>query len=1035
MDKTFAYLPRNGCAKKDVIDDAKSVPCESKADIDEVDVFLTPKCTTPYYDKEKRKSVSSSPSIELTKEYYALVPIDNSLLEQELKEQDVLLNAFQSIIKSQSEDTSKDTNIQRIKPTSLPLRSSLSSKSSLHSSESNILAKQEDITQTGSEVDNKKQEGLKTDETVKTDLSNSTNEKGSITKSLDIAFSPDSLIADEPSSLSDYYSAAHTYSPGISTSGCNLHLNVGKQITKMDNVFTSSDSGLENTGLLESLNGQKDVTLTDISLTDSTLHDLITDDASHSSSPLPDNCQAQRAKLENSSQTTSLSGPSSDNYYEQPRRKPTYKTPKESAIFKSSKEEKQRQNEEIVILESSSLSSETGSWESVFPPKLNEKEACTAFLINERQLPDGKDKNEETLRNKPSIHYKEDLCPSLVQKSPFKSTSCFIDAASLVDDEEETIRVHTDVNQEQVQIRADVLPAPSQPVPCSTAKTDISPGDWSEDHENDDSLEQLDQKDPDSLQKDLSPTIFEMTPTKEEPICAKFENTTELEEKAKPTIFASSIGFSTFTPNNSILSLKASNLKQDHSEDDSDSTIVIQDEPSHIRKLKSLEYSPIVSGGASIADHLPQVSSFSNSPTARRKVENIPIVSGAYVPDEQKPGPRRVPKPSAVAAWVVDMCNSGRSDDSSHSSDSKNFESLKHDNIKSQDTSSKSRSSVDSNGSEKSSHKFYIDLSSLPDPTPPKNENVSKSVNEKKNIFSIYIDLGEKSTVKEMPSRLSSSLSAKKNFETSKNSSSTANTTDTRTKVNDSSTPKVVKSNNVTFDTPKGSASFEEYEALCAIPDISITDIIAIPEKSKAASTDVKAKLNLQSVQEEFDLQGNQENIKPTSKHDAEEPRVSDDKAMGIFVRLSDLDKPKPSIDAVHEQAFTDVRMTRSIPDYDRLAKHDSRRPLDVISSFHSENALSLNRLFPHLKTEFSRSMPGSLSRTRSPVNVAAPNHCEVDEQQSDLSEVSSVQSSYCRSVVGELYIFLITLNCRSRFPIKIILFFNVSKMQRACCS
>lgn len=32
-----------------------------------------------------------------------------------------------------------------------------------------------------------------------------------------------------------------------------------------------------------------------------------------------------------------------------------------------SKEEKQRQNEEIVILETSSISSETGSWESVFP--------------------------------------------------------------------------------------------------------------------------------------------------------------------------------------------------------------------------------------------------------------------------------------------------------------------------------------------------------------------------------------------------------------------------------------------------------------------------------------------------------------------------------------------------------------------------------------------------------------------------------------------------------------------------------------------
>uniref|UniRef100_A0A0A1WY09 BTB/POZ domain-containing protein 8 n=1 Tax=Zeugodacus cucurbitae TaxID=28588 RepID=A0A0A1WY09_ZEUCU len=38
-----------------------------------------------------------------------------------------------------------------------------------------------------------------------------------------------------------------------------------------------------------------------------------------------------------------------------------------SGIHSTSKEEKQRQNEEIVIMETSSISSETGSWESVFP--------------------------------------------------------------------------------------------------------------------------------------------------------------------------------------------------------------------------------------------------------------------------------------------------------------------------------------------------------------------------------------------------------------------------------------------------------------------------------------------------------------------------------------------------------------------------------------------------------------------------------------------------------------------------------------------
>lgn len=44
-----------------------------------------------------------------------------------------------------------------------------------------------------------------------------------------------------------------------------------------------------------------------------------------------------------------------------------------------SKEEKQRQNEEIVILETSSISSETGSWESVFPHTQNSQQPAMAI--------------------------------------------------------------------------------------------------------------------------------------------------------------------------------------------------------------------------------------------------------------------------------------------------------------------------------------------------------------------------------------------------------------------------------------------------------------------------------------------------------------------------------------------------------------------------------------------------------------------------------------------------------------------------------
>lgn len=95
--------------------------------------------------------------------------------------------------------------------------------------------------------------------------------------------------------------------------------------------------------------------------------------------------------------------------------------------------------------------------------------------------------------------------------------------------------------------------------------------------------------------------------------------------------------------------------------------------------------------------------------------------------------------------------------------------------------------------------------------------------------------------------------------------------------------------------------------------------------------------------------------------------------------------------------------MTRSIPDWGEQAFLTNSRSIEVITSFHSENALSLNRLFPHLKNEFSRSMPGSLSsRTRSPLRLGTSSTLgDGDEQGSDMSELSSMQSSNCRSGFG----------------------------------
>lgn len=991
----------------------KSIPkntLKTRVDIDESEVFLTPKCISPLSEIKRQKSISSSPSTELTKEYYALVPIEGNLLDKELIEQDALSDAFQSIIKAQTEDLNKVKLLQRNKPTSLSLSSSHTSKTVKHSNSCDILNKcqQKNIISSKIEKKNDNKVYLFSGQNIKNNLSEppkksyqaGQNSYCEVDKDIEPAYTPDSLIADEPSSSSDYLSAAYTCSPGVSFSGCLPELNVG-DITKMENVFTSSDSGLENTGLPESLSSHKDVTLTDVSLTESTLHDLITEDTNDSlSTPLAEKKQILNLRLD----TSVLTIASDKDFCGEMSNQST-----KIKGCKSSKEEKQRQNEEIVILESSSLSSETGSWESVFPPKLPVQEICQQFINNECQL-----SIEETREINHIDTSKVVEESSLAHKSPFKSTSCFIDAASLMD-EEDTINVQTDINEISENIKPDMLPTPSRPVPCSTVKLDISPNDWSESNENEDSLEQADNKETDSIQKDLSPTIFDMTPITEDSLCT-FENAAQTGEndssntvETKETLctaeneasVAVNTVFVSNTPHNSIMSLKASALKNYESEEsESDSTIVGHENPSNLTKLKKYnESSPIVSGGASIEDHLPQICCQTESPLTRRKIENIPIVSGAYISQINDTNQRKSPKLSCASAWVVDMSSSPKSDGERNASSLTNTcykkpgdrtcDSLKTEskNITVENIN-KSRSSIDSDSSEKSSHKFYIDLTSLPD-TVAHTSNDGEKTSEKKNIFSMYIDIGDKSTLKEMPARLSSSFSAKKNTET-KNVTKSCKTSK-------------VASNLLfaTEHTQNSTRIFEKYESLCNDPNISISEIIKFPEEFPTNSTDPKAAYNADTTHYQNQFQG----LRTTTVHGQSLSEQTD-----LFVKLSDLDKPVPKVNTflkINEEKILDVRMTRSIPEnnWGEQGNSVASRSIEIISSFHSENALSLNRLFPHLKNEFSRSMPGSLSvRTRSPLRLGVSSSPgDNEEQASDMSEISSVQSSICRSVVGKL--------------------------------
>ncbi|CAD7082926.1 unnamed protein product [Hermetia illucens] len=99
----------------------------------------------------------------------------------------------------------------------------------------------------------------------------------------------------------------------------------------------------------------------------------------------------------------------------------------------STKEEKQRQNEEIVIMETSSISSETGSWESVFPQQkgtnLEVKECCQNFLQNERNC----------CTQSSGVPLPDGLDPSNCGTNPSSLssvTACFIDASTLLDEPE-----------------------------------------------------------------------------------------------------------------------------------------------------------------------------------------------------------------------------------------------------------------------------------------------------------------------------------------------------------------------------------------------------------------------------------------------------------------------------------------------------------------------------------------------------------------------------------------------------------------------
>lgn len=221
------------------------------------------------------------------------------------------------------------------------------------------------------------------------------------------------------------------------------------------------------------------------------------------------------------------------------------------------------------------------------------------------------------------------------------------------------------------------------------------------------------------------------------------------------------------------------------------------------RFTKSIESAPIVSGGVSTKDFTPKQC---ESPSVRRKTEACPIISGGSVPDDFEIELRSKyverPKLSAtVNSWVVDMsdCNNKnrrrRSDSSSSSIDIGGSRSI--DNSIDRSGSASSHKGLGfyvslsdmkppklsdevlskslnyrppSNDSRKRSTGFYIDLSeseASTTATPPPSKDTRtppvNPVNDKKNMFSMFIDFGEdkKESRRDNPIEFSSSLPAK----------------------------------------------------------------------------------------------------------------------------------------------------------------------------------------------------------------------------------------------------------------------------------
>lgn len=457
----------------------------------------------------------------------------------------------------------------------------------------------------------------------------------------------------------------------------------------------------------------------------------------------------------------------------------------------STKEEKQRHNEEIVVMESVSASSETGSWESVpmhekHPEDL--KENCRMFLRSERRF---------------GFHDNT----SAVARPSSSSKPCFIDASSLLDDEDLIYtpppsvchKTYDSVNMTQLQksfaaednddVAASSLPfnvdkpkaydikdqfsAVEKPARSQTKNPPSrhlsDDGTTSRDNEKHQgnlifqhSIPQFSghfiKQHEDNYTSDMSIQSVYSSNSGEPKELNDFANIPSQYNSLCENTSDYNSGYSRIqsdtdsivlpeTPFNSIVQvarqLKIFEAGDDDVDANDDGKVERNESQRHAsypmsipkRTMKYDEFAPVLSGGASVKDFTPKQC---ESPSLRRKTDSCPIVSGGSVDMEEievKPRIKDVHKPSSSShSWVVD------------------FNELRiHEGDEKQDRQPKSLDYSNSLG-------FYVDFNSLKSEHPKSSaETPTKPVKPEKIISKstgFYVDFSDNSrpeTPKQVP--------------------------------------------------------------------------------------------------------------------------------------------------------------------------------------------------------------------------------------------------------------------------------------------